>query len=186
MIVLDDTGSVRTEWEQQRDFVAKVVGTPSEQSFNNGRVTLGLVTFTTSATLVIPFADSQNKTETLKTLSDVDFIGGGTSTLSGVRTALTEIQRYKPSGNIVPKLIVLIVGDGNSGVSDTFPLIEEAAKQLFDTGATTYAVTFSDDYYMPELRRYTGSEQRVYTPKQLDKFKSDILATANPPECQQN
>jgi hypothetical protein len=36
MIILDDTGSVRTEWEQQRDFVAKVVGTPSEQSFTNG------------------------------------------------------------------------------------------------------------------------------------------------------
>ncbi len=42
--------------------------------------------------------------------------------------------RYKSPGNTAPKLIVVIVGDGNSGVSDTFPLIEEAAKQLFDAG----------------------------------------------------
>jgi hypothetical protein len=34
----------------------------------------------------------------------------------------------------VPKLVVVIVGDGNSGASDTFPLIEEASKQLFDAG----------------------------------------------------
>ena len=37
------------------------------------------------------------------------------------------------------------------------------------------ALTFSPDYYLPELQAYTRSKERVYTLQRKQQFETDLL-----------
>uniref|UniRef100_A0A914W075 VWFA domain-containing protein n=1 Tax=Plectus sambesii TaxID=2011161 RepID=A0A914W075_9BILA len=153
LFVLDATGSVRNDYQKQKDFVKKIVETmniaPSEQQ-------VGVVLFSSKQRQKIAFdlGTHENKTSVLQAIEDLPYYSGITAIGQALVLAKTALEKRRPS----VKVYVIVVTDGFSydpveGPANDLRAIPEVT--IFSAGVAQPVNEF-------ELKVIAGDENRVF------------------------
>jgi hypothetical protein len=177
MIVMDVSTSILedTDFVNEKNFIIDVLKFPSPAWYYDGRLNVGIIKFTKTAQLVLPFSGTRDNEEAVRIMTNLTSEGGETSAMSGILLALDQIHKYRrPDAQVV----LLFVSDGISGPTDPISEMKSLGKKVKDEGIIGFSMTFSHDAFEDELVAYAGDKNRVYrgdqSEEELANFRADL------------
>ncbi|KAM3721675.1 Collagen alpha-6(VI) chain [Dirofilaria immitis] len=174
MIVLDSSGSVFHAFENERKLVHDLIDSLIPVAFENGRVQISVVRFSSSTEIVIPSKINQTRNEIMKELDKIKFTGGGTRIAKAVNLALADLSRWRRNDAIQ---MFILISDGNG--QEFWHVAQMAGKKLQNANVEVFAVPISRDYDLDELVLYTGDAKRVYVGREQNRFVRTISSLIN-------
>ncbi|CAB3407192.1 unnamed protein product [Caenorhabditis bovis] len=163
ILMIDNSQSVENVFMAEIQSAIAVVDEFTEESYINGMVRVGIVTFASNGTLIRNLIDS-TKSNILNAIRSIPHIGGSTSSISGAKIVVENILPVRRANS---KMLIALFSDGHS--QDAWSSVLKWSSRLHEIPhASTFALTPTSDYSEPELKIWAGSEERVFIdPKRL-------------------
>lgn len=162
MFLIDSSGSIYPEqYDKMKEFMHSVINT----SFIGEKdVRVGVMQFSTEEELVFPLNRHFTKAEMLKTINDMEQMGGGT--LTG--KAITEVSQYfdQTEGgrpDLRQSLIVITDGEAQDQVKGPAASLRAKGVLVYAIGVVAANTT--------QLLEISGSPDRLYSVKDFDALK---------------
>uniref|UniRef100_A0A915PJB4 VWFA domain-containing protein n=1 Tax=Setaria digitata TaxID=48799 RepID=A0A915PJB4_9BILA len=174
MIVMDSSGSVFNTFEDERKLVQDLIESLEPATFEDGRVQVSMMSFSSSVEPVIPFKINRTRDEIVEKLKKIKFAGGGTRIANAVDMALADLSRWRRKDAIQ---IFLLISDGNG--QELWYVAQTSGKKLQSANVEVFAVPTGRDYNLNELLLYTGDIKRVYFEAEQQRFIRRIAFLIN-------
>lgn len=178
VFVIDTSGSVQSDFLQERKVAEDIVQRIPAEAFASGRLSVSVVKFFSIARLEIPFDHPQDKASVLSQIRGIKHTGGATSGVAGMRAALRSLEH---GHRREARSFVVLISDGNS--QDPFDITRSTAINMLNTGATVYTSSLSASYYLPELEIYAGTKENVFVGNRIPQLVEKVSSMVSSKSC---
>uniref|UniRef100_A0A914W167 VWFA domain-containing protein n=1 Tax=Plectus sambesii TaxID=2011161 RepID=A0A914W167_9BILA len=105
VFIIDSSGSVTDDFVKERKFATDLIEAAPAGDFDE-RIAVAAVRFSKSAELVFPFGEVKGQAQLIEHINNINHTGGATSAVSGVNTAVQEINAHHRKG---ARLVVVLI-----------------------------------------------------------------------------
>lgn len=164
VFLLDSSGSIKKFYNKEKQFLKAVA---SQFNIGKNEARIGVVRFSTRATLSIKLKDFQSADRFNNAVDRIRFKAGWTRTDRALKAAHA-MFRTAHGGRRGVKKVVILLTDGES----TGPKPFGQARKLRQLGYTIVAIGIGKKIGFNELARITGNRKNVFTVKSFAKLNS--------------